>query len=545
MASSDNEDYDYTSGDEDYGYGEEEDDDVSCCQSDDGDYGDECLELEEEEEEEEEEGSGKVVRDSKEERTHALETEDKVRERQDAAVEAITNLLLVPRGYAAALLRVCQWDPEQFRDEWFDADNGRRLCDAAGLLPSADGVIIAAPTTLNDRDLTCAICFDAYGPGAMRSATCAAHFYCHECWRGYIHAAVGDGPRCLSLRCPHPGCPAAVVRELVDDVAEEHDRQRYATFVVRSFVEEGKSKLVRWCPGPGCARAVRSTVGLNLYEVLCECKHGFCFRCGEEAHRPSSCETTREWIAKNSSDGETVNWVLANTKHCPKCRRAIEKNQGCMHMTCSAPCRYEFCWLCLGPWKDHGNEYYSCSRYDKEGIGKPDQRKEQAKASLERYLHYYERWSAYGDARKKARADLDGLEAGGTEAFADAFDRPMNKEMEFIQEAYAQIIECRRVLRWTYAYVYYMDQERHGTKLSFIEHQLTDAERALEKLHGCAEKEREGLFREAESGQRAPHELQQMYHAYREKLVDLNSIMRNYFNNLAKGFEDGMPEVVA
>ncbi|GJN34617.1 hypothetical protein PR202_gb23297 [Eleusine coracana subsp. coracana] len=532
MASSDNEDYDYTSGDEDYGYGEEEDDDVSCCQSDDGDYGDECLELEEEEEEE---GSGKVVRDSKEERTHALETEDKVRERQDAAVEAITNLLLVPRGYAAALLRVCQWDPEQFRDEWFDADNGRRLY----------GVIIAAPTTLNDRDLTCAICFDAYGPGAMRSATCAAHFYCHECWRGYIHAAVGDGPRCLSLRCPHPGCPAAVVRELVDDVAEEHDRQRYATFVVRSFVEEGKSKLVRWCPGPGCARAVRSTVGLNLYEVLCECKHGFCFRCGEEAHRPSSCETTREWIAKNSSDGETVNWVLANTKHCPKCRRAIEKNQGCMHMTCSAPCRYEFCWLCLGPWKDHGNEYYSCSRYDKEGIGKPDQRKEQAKASLERYLHYYERWSAYGDARKKARADLDGLEAGGTEAFADAFDRPMNKEMEFIQEAYAQIIECRRVLRWTYAYVYYMDQERHGTKLSFIEHQLTDAERALEKLHGCAEKEREGLFREAESGQRAPHELQQMYHAYREKLVDLNSIMRNYFNNLAKGFEDGMPEVVA
>jgi len=36
-------------------------------------------------------------------------------------------------------------------------------------------------------------------------------------------------------------------------------------------------------------------------------------------------------------------------KRCPGCKTYIEKNEGCIHMTC-IKCRHEFCWKCLSKW---------------------------------------------------------------------------------------------------------------------------------------------------------------------------------------------------
>src|SRR5687768_12112685 len=47
--------------------------------------------------------------------------------------------------------------------------------------------------------------------------------------------------------------------------------------------------------------------------------------------------------------------IYPSIYRCPKCRSPIEKNGGCMHMTCRiASCAFEFCWLCRGPWTEHG-----------------------------------------------------------------------------------------------------------------------------------------------------------------------------------------------
>jgi ariadne-1 len=84
-----------------------------------------------------------------------------------------------------------------------------------------------------------------------------------------------------------------------------------------------------------------------------------------------------KWLQKASDESENVKWMLANTKRCPKCRSPIEKNGGCMHMTCSlASCAYEFCWLCRGPWSEHGSAtggYYQCNKYDASEAKKEDQ----------------------------------------------------------------------------------------------------------------------------------------------------------------------------
>ncbi|RLN34995.1 uncharacterized protein C2845_PM03G06120 [Panicum miliaceum] len=414
-----------------------------------------------------------------------FETEDDVRRCQDEVTARMSELLSVPRGFAAAFLRHCRWDAEQLQNEWLSDE--RRIRGAVGLAAPGRSDV---PTALNDRPLDCGICFDRYAPGEMRSAGCP-HYYCHECWRGYIGTAVGDGPRCLLLRCPEPRCPAPVVRELVDAVAADEDRARYVVFVVRSYVEEGTSKYVRWCPGPGCTLAVRSRPGSPL----------------------------------------------------PPVPARDREEPGVQPHDVRRPCGHEFCWLCLGSWANHAGDYYHCNRYaaDRSEFSGEKAQRRQGRESLERFLHYYERWTAHAASLAKARQDLDGLRGGGLDLFAGAMGVPPT-ELDFLAEAYAQVIEARRVLRWTYAHVYHLDPARDNVE--FCEYLQGEAEGSLERLHHCAEQERNELKEDlavyapaSPAGYAAGK-----FAEFREKLSNLNLVTRNHFSKLVEGFESGMAD---
>ena len=85
---------------------------------------------------------------------------------------------------------------------------------------------------------------------------------------------------------------------------------------------------------------------------------------------------------------ETLNigWIKKNAKQCPQCKMSIEKNQGCMHMTCRT-CKHEFCWLCLEDWKQHGAQtggYYACNKYKASEKSMDDEERQYEKFSFYR-----------------------------------------------------------------------------------------------------------------------------------------------------------------
>ena len=89
--------------------------------------------------------------------------------------------------------------------------------------------------------------------------------------------------------------------------------------------------------------------------VTCLCGFRFCYACHDEQtgdHAPASCEEVQMWMKKFSSESENLLFIRAHTRMCPKCRSPIEKNGGCMHMTCRK-CKHEFCWICFGDWRGH------------------------------------------------------------------------------------------------------------------------------------------------------------------------------------------------
>ena len=224
-----------------------------------------------------------------------------------------------------------------------------------------------------------------------------------------------------------------------------------------------------------------------------------------EAHSPVDCKTVRKWMEKNSSESENLNWIIAHSKPCPKCLRRIEKNQGCMHMTCSI-CRHEFCWLCLRPWSEHSEKtggHYSCNRYeakkDAPGLIRESQRKREAAAStLQRYLHYHERWMEHERARAKAQQQVDHVEEEVLMELGERLHTPLS-QLKFITDALKQVVECRRILKWTYAYGYFLD-DNEWAKRNFFEFQQGEAEASLERLHEATEKKLSALIKKPDKG---------------------------------------------
>lgn len=455
-------------------------------------------------------------------------SEADIRQRQEENITQISVVLSISRVAASILLRHYHWSVSKVNDEWFaDEEKVRRL---VGLLEYP----IAVPDA---KELTCGICFEAYPSDKMSAAACG-HPFCITCWQGYMNTSINDGPGCLMLRCPDPSCIAAVGQDMINALASKDDVEKYTRYFLRSFVEDNRK--TKWCPAPGCDYAVDFIVGSASFDVTCRCSYSFCWNCTEEAHRPVDCGTVAKWILKNSAESENMNWILANSKPCPKCKRPIEKNQGCMHITCTPPCKYEFCWLCLGAWSDHGERtggFYACNRYEsakQEGVyDEAEKRREMAKNSLERYTHYYERWATNQSSRQKALADLQQMQSVHLEKLSDVQCQP-ESQLKFIIEAWLQIVECRRVLKWTYSYGFYLP-EHELAKRQFFEYLQGEAESGLERLHQCAEKELQGYLN-AEGPSKD-------FNEFRTKLAGLTSVTRNYFENLVRALENGLSDV--
>lgn len=57
---------------------------------------------------------------------------------------------------------------------------------------------------------------------------------------GYISTSINDGPGCLMLRCPEPTCGSAIGQDMINLLASEEDKQKYARYLLRSYIEDNK-----------------------------------------------------------------------------------------------------------------------------------------------------------------------------------------------------------------------------------------------------------------------------------------------------------------
>lgn len=367
----------------------------------------------------------------------------------ESLIKDVVGLLDISRDSAQILLQRCKWDRERMIDVYYGSSE--ELARECG---------IGSEMSVPSPPIECPICCDVFADITPMYRLLCGHLYCRGCYGTYLGHKVGEGPLCVSSTCPEYKCAYSVPASAFKSLLPFEQFAKYEEYVVRNFIET--SKTMRWCPGPGCQMVA---VGNGVSTVRCSCSYIFCFRCGEEAHAPCSCEQRVQWMEKCADVSETANWLLVNTKCCPRCKVRIEKNQGCNHMTCRN-CRNEFCWICMGSWQEHNANtggYYKCNRYEGGGVGDEKDKTARAKVELERYLHYYQRFHGHGQAAKFAATQREAAER--RMVALQEHEKSAWIDVQFLKQAVEMVIECRRVLKYTYALGYFLKEQSQAKEL--------------------------------------------------------------------------------
>uniref|UniRef100_A0A915K898 RBR-type E3 ubiquitin transferase n=1 Tax=Romanomermis culicivorax TaxID=13658 RepID=A0A915K898_ROMCU len=320
----------------------------------------------------------------------------------------------------------------------------------------------------------CPICLASAGSKNFLFLSCK-HKFCKFCWRMHIRIQMDVG--CSSrIECMNSTCHLLLSEDRILDVLQSspHLLARYLRLSFQDLVQS--HPCLRYCPGPDCSRIIYANCPLPR-RVLCEeCRSSYCFLCGLDYHAPADCETIRKWLTKCADDSETANYLTANTKDCPHCGVCIEKSGGCNHMACSK-CKYHFCWVCTGDWKNHGSQYYECSKYKENPNVANESLNSAARKALEKYLFYYERWENHQKSLKMEETTMKKIRA--------KIDDKVNRhdgtwiDWQYLYDAAALLTKCRYTLQYTYPFAYYAPND---SDKALFEYQQSQLESEIENL---------------------------------------------------------------
>ncbi|KAM7221924.1 E3 ubiquitin-protein ligase dbl4 [Rhypophila decipiens] len=404
-------------------------------------------------------------------------TPEDIQKQQDDLINEVNMILDISKEEAAILLRHFRWNKERLIEDYMDRP--RHVLDAAGLAQSS-----RLPRLEVIPGFVCDICCED-GDGLESFAIKCGHRYCVDCYRHYLSQKIVEEGEAARIQCPADGCSLIIDARSLDILVTSELKERYFQLLNRTYVED--KDTLKWCPAPDCQNAVECAVKKKDLEkvvptVACACQHRFCFGCNNNDHQPAPCRLVKMWLQKCADDSETANWISANTKECPKCNSTIEKNGGCNHMTCRK-CRHEFCWMCMGLWSEHGTSWYNCNRFEEKSGTEARDAQAKSRVSLERYLHYYNR---YANHEQSARLDKDIYQK--TEKKMVQLQRESGMswiEVQYLNSASTALQTCRQTLMWTYAFAFYLAR---NNLTEIFEDNQKDLEMAVEALSEMFEK---------------------------------------------------------
>ncbi|KAL7934902.1 hypothetical protein V8C35DRAFT_300134 [Trichoderma chlorosporum] len=189
--------------------------------------------------------------------------------------------------------------------------------------------------------------FKRYETLALRAAMAEAEnfFWCTSgCGSGQIHESGQDQPIVICLHCTHRSCFHHNVAWHQGLTCDEYDQLLADPENFRSKLEIDNEA---WAAAQQAQLDADRAIAQGLLEEERRVRQMRETREREERERTrKAIELARQIAARRKAEEDmSREAVRRTTKPCPGCGWAIEKNEGCSHMTC-VKCKHQFCYEC-------------------------------------------------------------------------------------------------------------------------------------------------------------------------------------------------------
>ncbi len=210
---------------------------------------------------------------------------------------------------------------------------------ATAALHDGKNTSTTSPAIHKEAPEDCPVCWtDPHQPIRLS----CGHTYCHDCFCGQCQSAdVHDFPlKCLgnSSKCSH-----VISNGELRDKLLATEFEALLDKALDAFIRT-RTQQYQFCPTADCPNIYRVTT--ESHTTTCqECLTTICTSCQIVSHDGLSCEENKDLRSEGAEAFRK--WKESNdVRDCPKCKVAIENNDGCMHMECYS-CHAHICWHCM------------------------------------------------------------------------------------------------------------------------------------------------------------------------------------------------------
>nr|XP_034967052.1 cullin-9-like [Zootoca vivipara] len=376
-------------------------------------------------------------------------SQDEVGVLMNQTVQRVSDTLSVTADVAQHLLIHCKWNVDVLI---------QRYTEDPEVLLISSGMQVRNPEEPSSPVTHCPVCVNLLSQEENPPVLCCMHYCCKSCWNEYLTTRIEQN-LILNCTCPISDCPAQPTTAFIRSIISSKEViAKYEKALLRGYVECCSN--LTWCTNPQGCDQILCKEGLGCGEACSKCSWISCFNCNfPEAHYPASCSHMSQWMDDGGFyEGMTVE---AQSKHlakliskrCPSCQAQIEKNEGCLHMTC-AKCNHGFCWRCLKPWKPTHKDYYNCSAM----VSK-------AARQEKRFQDYNERCTFHHQAREFAMNLRNRV--------STVSDVPQIRSLTFVVDTCKMLEQARKVLAYSCVYSYY---NQDTEKIDIMEQQSENLE---------------------------------------------------------------------